>query len=73
MNVVTGVEMRQIDRYTIEEIGLKEELLMENARQAFVNHFVTLVNKKKAKIAVLIGTENNTMPVRKPSSHKGSH
>ncbi|WP_314733342.1 NAD(P)H-hydrate dehydratase [Anaerobacillus sp. CMMVII] len=57
--MVTGVEMRQIDRYTIEEIGLTEELLMENAGQAFVNHIISLLDKKKARIAVLIGVGNN--------------
>lgn len=57
--MVTGEEMRQIDRYAIEEIGLKEELLMENAGQAFVNEITSLLDKKTAKIAVLIGAGNN--------------
>lgn len=51
--------MRQIDRYAIEEIGLKEELLMENAGQAFVNCILPLLEKKTARIAVLIGVGNN--------------
>lgn len=59
LNVVTGEEMRQIDRYTIEEIGLKEELLMENAGQAFVNCILPLLEKETARIAVLIGVGNN--------------
>lgn len=58
MNVVTGVEMHQIDRYAIEEIGLQEALLMENAGHAFVNKIQPLL-KKDARIAVLIGVGNN--------------
>lgn len=57
--MVTGEEMRQIDRYAIEEIGFKEELLMENAGQAFVNCISRLLDKKTAKVAVLIGVGNN--------------
>ncbi|WP_245712458.1 NAD(P)H-hydrate dehydratase [Anaerobacillus alkalilacustris] len=57
--MVTGEEMHQIDRYTIEEIGLKAELLMENAGLAFVSSILHLMNKKTAKIAVLIGVGNN--------------
>lgn len=57
--MVTGEEMRQIDRYAIEEIGLKEELLMENAGQAFVNCILPLLEKDTARIAVLIGVGNN--------------
>ena len=59
MNVVTGEEMHQIDRYAIEEIGLKEELLMENAGLAFVNCILPLLEKKTDRVAVLIGVGNN--------------
>ncbi len=59
MNVVTGEEMHQIDRYAIEEIGLKEELLMENAGLAFVNCILPLLDKKANRVAVLIGVGNN--------------
>lgn len=57
--MVTGDEMRQIDRYAIEEIGFKEELLMENAGQAFVHQFISLVEKKHTRVAVLVGVGNN--------------
>lgn len=57
--MVTGEEMRQIDRYAIEEIGLIEELLMENAGHAFVHAILPMLEKKTARIAVLIGVGNN--------------
>lgn len=58
MNVVTGDEMRQIDRYTIEEIGLTEVVLMENAGQAFVQTILPKIEKTK-RIVVLVGAGNN--------------
>ncbi|MBB5174217.1 NAD(P)H-hydrate dehydratase [Texcoconibacillus texcoconensis] len=60
MKVVTGEEMHQIDRYTMESIGLQEELLMENAGQAL---FLALEKEKSVqeanRIAVFIGAGNN--------------
>jgi NAD(P)H-hydrate epimerase len=58
MYVVTGEEMRQIDRYTMDEIGLKEETLMESAGQAFCRQLVPTMNRK-SRILVLIGIGNN--------------
>ncbi|MBU8908768.1 NAD(P)H-hydrate dehydratase [Desertibacillus haloalkaliphilus] len=58
MRVVTGEEMHQIDRFTIEEIGLAEELLMENAGQAVVRKLLTWIEKTD-RIAVVIGVGNN--------------
>lgn len=58
MYVVTGGEMHQIDRYTIDQIGMSEELLMENAGQAFVGHLLASISKQE-KLIVLIGAGNN--------------
>lgn len=58
MYVVTGGEMHQIDRFTIDQIGLSEETLMENAGQAFVGHLLTSISKQD-KVIVLIGAGNN--------------
>lgn len=58
MYVVTGEEMHQIDRYTMDSIGLKEEVLMENAGQAFCRQLMSQLNKEE-RIVVLIGTGNN--------------
>ncbi len=35
---VTAEQMRQIDRYTIEEIGIPSIVLMENAKNAMINY-----------------------------------
>ncbi|SDZ13114.1 NAD(P)H-hydrate epimerase [Evansella caseinilytica] len=58
MYVVTGDEMRQIDRYTMESIGLKEETLMESAGQSFCRQLIPTLGKNE-RIVVLIGTGNN--------------
>ncbi len=58
MYVVTGGEMHQIDRYTMDQIGMSEETLMENAGQAFVRHLLASISKNE-KLLVLIGAGNN--------------
>ena len=58
MYVVTGDEMHQIDRYTMDEIGLNEEVLMENAGQAFFRELIKKIDKDD-EIAILIGPGNN--------------
>ncbi|UCZ53680.1 NAD(P)H-hydrate dehydratase [Bacillus shivajii] len=58
MYVVTGDEMHQIDRFTMEHIGLSEETLMENAGQAFFRQLLRSINKG-SKIIILIGSGNN--------------
>ena len=58
MRVVTASEMYAIDRYTIEQVGISEDILMENAGQA-----VTKVLRQRldptARIAILAGSGNN--------------
>ncbi|MFZ4454451.1 NAD(P)H-hydrate dehydratase [Salibacterium aidingense] len=60
MQVVTGEEMRKIDRFAMDELGMKEELLMENAGRAAARqlekHYGSSAGKK---VAVLIGKGNN--------------
>jgi len=58
MYVVTDGEMHQIDRYTMDQIGMSEETLMENAGQAFVRRLLASISKKE-KLIVLIGAGNN--------------
>ncbi|RKL65104.1 bifunctional ADP-dependent NAD(P)H-hydrate dehydratase/NAD(P)H-hydrate epimerase [Salipaludibacillus neizhouensis] len=58
MYVVTGGEMHQIDRYTMEQIGLSEEMLMENAGQVFKEKLLSLIQANE-KIIVFIGAGNN--------------
>ena len=50
--------MYEMDRFTIEKVGIPGVALMENAGRAVVNHMVDDLNKKQ-KIAVLVGTGNN--------------
>ncbi|MFB4165173.1 NAD(P)H-hydrate dehydratase [Alteribacillus sp. JSM 102045] len=60
MQVVTGDEIRQVDRCAIEQIGMKEEVLMENAGRAAAQEVERLYkNLDQKKIAVLIGKGNN--------------
>ncbi|MCR6109415.1 NAD(P)H-hydrate dehydratase [Bacillus sp. A301a_S52] len=58
MYVVTGEEMHRIDRYTMDEIGLSEHTLMENAGQAVVRQLEVMV-EQNARFLVLIGAGNN--------------
>lgn len=58
MHVVTGEEMRLIDRYTMDEIGLSEETLMENAGQAVGRALIKKLTEYDT-ILVLIGAGNN--------------
>ncbi|MDG5787946.1 NAD(P)H-hydrate dehydratase [Evansella sp. AB-P1] len=58
MYVVTGDEMHQIDRYTMDVIGLNEVALMESAGQAFCRQLLPSLQKKD-QIVVLIGSGNN--------------
>lgn len=60
MRVVTGEEMREADHYAIEVLGMKEELLMENAGQAVFSKLKKIVPTiETKKIAVFIGKGNN--------------
>ncbi|MFH0793295.1 MAG: NAD(P)H-hydrate dehydratase [bacterium] len=57
MKVVTGAQMREIDRKTIEERGVPGEKLMELAGQAVAVHVLEAYDADR--IAVLAGKGNN--------------
>jgi ADP-dependent NAD(P)H-hydrate dehydratase / NAD(P)H-hydrate epimerase len=58
MRIVTASEMYAIDRYTIQQIGMSEESLMENAGQAAARVLLERVPPSQ-RVAVLAGTGNN--------------
>ncbi len=51
---VTAKQMREIDRYTIEEIGIPSIVLMENAKNAMIN-FIPLDGYEKYIIVAGVG------------------
>ncbi|MCD2138610.1 NAD(P)H-hydrate dehydratase [Salinicoccus halitifaciens] len=57
MKVVTGEEMKAIDRYTIEKIGIDGTILMENAGRVAAKNIMK--NFRRQKVCVLIGSGNN--------------
>ncbi|SFQ30558.1 NAD(P)H-hydrate dehydratase [Salibacterium halotolerans] len=60
MQVVTGEEMRAMDRYAMDDAGMKEELLMENAGRAAAHALMKKAGPASGqKTAVLIGKGNN--------------
>jgi len=58
MYVVTAEEMYLVDDYTINQIGISEDSLMENAGQAVANILRNTIKHGK-QVAVLAGTGNN--------------
>ncbi|UTR13405.1 NAD(P)H-hydrate dehydratase [Salipaludibacillus sp. LMS25] len=58
MYVVTGEEMHRIDRFTMDEIGLSDHTLMENAGQAVARQLEKMFDQN-AHFLVLIGAGNN--------------
>lgn len=64
MEFVTAEQMREVDRYTIEQIGIPAIVLMENAGRAIAEEVIKLVMLRKDTLAgerwlVLIGKGNN--------------
>jgi hydroxyethylthiazole kinase-like uncharacterized protein yjeF len=57
--VVSSEEMRTIDRYTIEEIGIPALVLMENAGRAAAEEIKAYAGERLRRIAVLVGKGNN--------------
>ncbi|GGB55557.1 NAD(P)H-hydrate dehydratase [Virgibacillus dakarensis] len=58
MYIVTAKEMYEMDRHTIQEIGLDERLLMENAGRA-VSSKITGIISKQNQICIFVGSGNN--------------
>jgi hydroxyethylthiazole kinase-like uncharacterized protein yjeF len=61
MRVLTATQMQEVDRLTIEEIGIPSRVLMENAGRAVVQELEAHFEKELAlyRIAVLCGRGNN--------------
>jgi hydroxyethylthiazole kinase-like uncharacterized protein yjeF len=60
MRILTAAQMREADRYTIDEIGIPSLVLMENAgRQVVAAIESTYEAKLDGRIAVLCGRGNN--------------
>ena len=57
MKVVTAAEMREIDRKTIEELGIPGRVLMERAGLAVVARIREVYERRKT--VVLAGAGNN--------------
>jgi NAD(P)H-hydrate epimerase len=60
MRILTAAQMREADRFTIEEIGIPSLVLMENAgRQVVAAIESTYESKLDGRVAVLCGRGNN--------------
>ena len=58
--IVTAVEMKELDHNTIQKAGISSPVLMERAALKTVEEIVQrLKNKEKEKILVVCGTGNN--------------
>ncbi len=55
MKVLTAKEMKEADRYTIEEIGIPGIVLMENAKNAIMKH----MPEEGRQYQVVVSTGNN--------------
>jgi ADP-dependent NAD(P)H-hydrate dehydratase / NAD(P)H-hydrate epimerase len=59
MKVSSVQEMRAMDRYAIEQLGIPEEILMENAGQAAASVLAREIGVPDKKIAIFCGAGNN--------------
>ncbi|WP_183163964.1 NAD(P)H-hydrate dehydratase [Alteribacter keqinensis] len=59
MYVVTGDEMRRIDAFTMDQVGISDMMLMENAGSAVFSRLLQRIEPSGSRILVLIGTGNN--------------
>ena len=60
MRILTAAQMREADRYTIDEIGIPSLVLMENAgRQVVAAIESSYESKLDGRVAVLCGRGNN--------------
>jgi NAD(P)H-hydrate epimerase len=62
MKVVTGAQMGQIDKYSIEQIGIPSMVLMENAALKVVKHIDLYFEKQslsEKNIVIIAGKGNN--------------
>lgn len=59
MHIVTSEEMRRIDRYAIDHIGMPAMVLMENAGRAVSEEVISFLEGRPGRIAILTGKGNN--------------
>jgi NAD(P)H-hydrate epimerase len=59
MKIATVDEMRFMDRYAIEKLGIAEEILMENAGIAAVNVLQNKIGISDKKFVIFCGSGNN--------------
>ena len=59
MKIASVEEMRLMDRFAIEKLGLAEEILMENAGLATINVLQNKIGIKGRKFVIFCGTGNN--------------
>ena len=59
MRVANVEEMRAMDRYAIEKLGIPEEILMENAGLAAINVLKNKIGIKDRKFVIFCGSGNN--------------
>ncbi len=59
MKIASADEMRFMDRYTIEKLGIAEEILMENAGLAAVNVLQNKTGIRDKKFVIFCGSGNN--------------
>jgi ADP-dependent NAD(P)H-hydrate dehydratase / NAD(P)H-hydrate epimerase len=59
MKVTTVEEMRSMDRYAIEKLGIAEEILMENAGLAAVSLLQKKIGIRGKRFVIFCGTGNN--------------
>ena len=59
MKIATVDEMRFMDRYAIEKLGIAEEILMENAGLAAITVLQNKIGIKGRKFVIFCGTGNN--------------
>ncbi len=59
MYVLTAAEMAELDRRTIEEVGLPGAVLMENAGRGAARALLARFGREPKRVAVVCGTGNN--------------
>jgi ADP-dependent NAD(P)H-hydrate dehydratase / NAD(P)H-hydrate epimerase len=59
MKIASVEEMRFMDRYAIEKLGIPEEILMENAGLASLNVLKSKIGLRRKKFLIFCGSGNN--------------
>jgi len=59
MKIASADEMRSMDRYAIDNLGIAEEILMENAGLASINLLRNKIGLRDKKFVIFCGSGNN--------------